>query len=190
MNKRTSESAAGRNLSCPLPGVHVIESFHAVDERGQFVKTLRSDWLKSAGVQFELREEFYSVSQRGVLRGMHFQIPPADHQKLVTCIVGTVLDVLLDVRSGPTYGQTWSLELSAANPRTLLIPRGIAHGFLSLSQGSIMLYKTDHPHSPDHDCGIAWDSFDFDWPLEGMAPLTSDRDSHHPPLADWETPFR
>ena len=190
MNKIASDVAAGQNVICPIPGVHIIESFQAVDERGQFVKTLQSAWLESVGARFELREEFYSVSARGVLRGMHFQIPPADHQKLVTCIAGSVLDVLLDVRSGPTYGLAWSLELSAAHPCTLLIPSGIAHGFLSLSQNSIMLYKTDHQHSPDHDCGIAWDSFGFDWPLEGIAPQTSDRDLHHPRLADWETPFR
>lgn len=175
-------------MTDPLPGVEVWPAVVHDDDRGRFVKTLHPSWT---GGRIDVREEFYSVSSRGVLRGMHFQVPPADHVKWVTCLAGRVLDVLLDLRGGDTYGRTWSIELDGDRPATLAIPRGIAHGFLSLTEGSVMLYRTDHEHSPDHDRGIAWDSFGFDWPLGGSPsdPRTSPRDANHLTFPEFETPF-
>ena len=172
-----------------LPGVEVWPAVVHDDDRGRFVKTLHPSWAGGEGI--DLREEFYSVSSSGVLRGMHFQVPPADHTKWVTCVAGRVLDVLLDLRPGDTYGRAWSIELDADRPATIAIPRGVAHGFLSLTEGSVMLYRTDHEHSPNHDRGIAWNSFGFDWPLDafGSDLRTSPRDAAHPTFSEFDTPF-
>jgi dTDP-4-dehydrorhamnose 3,5-epimerase/CDP-3, 6-dideoxy-D-glycero-D-glycero-4-hexulose-5-epimerase len=170
-----------------LPGCFVIEPVKFKDHRGVFVKTFHELLFKEAGVVFETREEFYSVSTKDTLRGMHFQIPPHDHDKLVYCTRGRVLDVLLDLRAGPSFGKSVSVELSAENMLELFIPKGIAHGFLSLSDESLMLYKTSTFHNPQYDRGIRWNSFGFDWGLR--APITSKRDDEHPEFAAFETPF-
>ena len=172
-----------------IPGTWVIDVPVMRDDRGTFVKTFQTSWLENLGCKFELREEFFSESAAGVLRGMHFQTPPADHQKIVSCTAGRVLDVLLDLRRGENYGRSWSIELDADQPRMMLIPRGVAHGFLSLQTGSVMVYKTDHEYAPEFDAGIAHDSFGFDWPPVDGGPRMSDRDQQHPNLSDWETPF-
>lgn len=176
------------NTVCPLPGVIVWDVPDFRDDRGRFVKTFQAGWLPP-DQPFDLKEEFYSVSNAGVIRGMHFQVPPADHNKMVTCVAGQVLDVLLDLRAGTGYGQHWSMELSADRPKNLWIPKGIAHGFLSLTDRSVMVYKTDHQYSPTHDRGIAWDSFGFQWPTGSRSFETSDRDANHPVFSDFETPF-
>ena len=135
-----------------------------------------------------VREEFFSTSAKDVLRGMHFQIPPHAHQKLIYCVNGKVLDVLLDLRQcSPTYGRSISLELSAANRHVLYIPVGFAHGFLSMEDQSCLVYKTDAVHAPLHDAGIRWDSFGFAWPSD--APLISGRDLAHPAFSEFHSPF-
>lgn len=176
------------SLPAPLPGVRLLEPRLFGDRRGAFVKTIHEPAWREAGISFEMREEYYSVSHRGVLRGMHFQTPPEDHAKLVYCPVGRVLDVLLDLRRGsPTFGQCAAQELSAENRLILVIPTGIAHGFLSLEERSMMIYKTTTVHSPAHDAGIRWDSFGFDWGRE--IPVVSERDAAFPALAGFSSPF-
>ena len=120
---------------------------------------------------------------------MHFQVPPAAHSKLVFCLQGRVLDVLLDMRrSSPRFGQVFSCELDAVKREILFIPVGFTHGFLSLEDNSLMMYKTDVIHSPEHDKGIAWDSFGFNWPLSGP-PIMSDRDRKFVRWPDFQNPF-
>jgi dTDP-4-dehydrorhamnose 3,5-epimerase len=158
------------------------------DARGWFAKTLHNELFEQLGLRTDWREEYFSTSARGVLRGMHFQLPPAEHAKMVFCVAGEVLDVIVDLRRGsPTEGQARSFTL--AGPETgLYIPAGCAHGFLSKSENSIMFYKVTSVYAPQADAGIAWDSFGFDW---GMAdPILSDRDKQHPPLAQFDSPFR
>jgi dTDP-4-dehydrorhamnose 3,5-epimerase len=168
----------------------LIEPIVHSDERGRFVKSFHAACLAEDGLRFELREEFYSVSQRGVLRGMHFQTPPADHQKLVSCLVGRALDVLLDLRKrSSTYGAHFSLELRGDAPQLLWIPRGVAHGFLSLEPGTCVAYKTDREHAPEHDAGVRWDSFGCQWPMPAEELVISQRDRRHPRLAEFESPF-
>ena len=133
------------------------------DSRGYFVKTYLGSALEAQGVHFNFAEEFYSSSKRDVIRGMHFQRPPHDHMKLVYCPVGGVRDVLLDLRPGPGYGRFASVELREQNPCFILIPQGVAHGFLALTDDAVMVYKTSTEHAPTHDCGVRWDSFGFDW---------------------------
>lgn len=175
-------------VSEPLPGVKILAPKRVADARGEFVKTMHEGALATLGIQFIVREEFFSVSSRGVLRGMHFQSPPHDHQKIVYCPNGRVLDVLLDLRKASGgYGRCASFELSQANRHLVYIPKGIAHGFLTLEDDSLMLYKTDTVHQPSYDTGIRWDSFGFAWPVE--APIISPRDQKHPPFPEFVSPF-
>ncbi|MGD1089574.1 MAG: dTDP-4-dehydrorhamnose 3,5-epimerase [Verrucomicrobiota bacterium] len=172
----------------PLPGARVIEPRVFEDGRGNFVKTFHQSDFAALGMNFQPREEYFSTSRRGVVRGMHFQLPPHDHEKLVYCIRGAVLDVVLDLRkTSSSHGQSASVELSAANHCLFFVPRGVAHGFLSLHDDTIMIYKTSTVHAPAHDSGIRWDSFGFSWPVK--TPILSDRDRSFPPLADFISPF-
>jgi dTDP-4-dehydrorhamnose 3,5-epimerase len=151
-------------ISEPLPGVKILRPFVFEDARGNFVKPFHEDQLAAQGIRLTVREEFFSTSAAGVLRGMHFQVPPHAHQKLVYCITGRVLDVVLDLRkASPTFGQAAGFELSAANRHVVHIPVGFAHGFLALEDRSCLVYKTDAVHAPACDAGIRWDSFGFEW---------------------------
>ena len=158
------------------------------DDRGEFVKPYNWNGLQAVGVRLTVKEEIFSVSRKNVLRGLHFQIPPYDHQKLIYCVKGKILDVVVDIRANsPHFGEVFSAELSSENRRLLLVPRGFAHGFLSLEDYSTVVYKTDTVYAPDHDQGIRWDSIDFEWPLKH--PLLSERDSITPALKDFVSPF-
>ena len=170
-----------------LPGCCLLQPQRFEDARGVFVKTYHEDLCQSLGVSLDIREEFYSVSRRDVLRGMHFQLPPHAHDKLVYCTRGAVKDVLLDLRQGPGYGRVTSAELSGDNAQLIFIPKGIAHGFVALSDEALMLYKTSTVHAPQADCGIRWDSFGFDWGV--TVPILSARDQQHGTLADFVSPF-
>lgn len=171
-----------------LPGAWVVRLKRFADARGTFVKTYaRSVFGAHAAGRFEMAEEFYSLSQRDVVRGMHFQLPPHDHAKLVYCAAGAVEDVLLDLRRGLGYGCVATVTLDAEAPTLVFIPSGVAHGFRSLVDASLMVYKTSTEHAPSHDAGIRWDSFGFDWRCD--APVLSERDRAHPPLAAFASPF-
>ncbi|MFO0789884.1 MAG: dTDP-4-dehydrorhamnose 3,5-epimerase [Pirellulales bacterium] len=173
-----------------LPGVVLIEPFRHADARGEFVKTFHAANFASQQIEFTLREEFFSISQRGVLRGMHFQTPPYAHSKMVTCLTGAIVDVLVDLRhNSPTYGEHAAYELSGDNRRVLYVPVGLAHGFVSTFDGSCVAYKTDREHAPENDCGIRWDSFGYTWPIAGDELIISPRDQHHPALAEFTSPF-
>jgi len=176
-----------------LPGTWVVHLTRRDDARGSFVKTYAGATLddlipdKSGRPDFDLREEFYSISAKDVIRGMHFQLPPHDHVKLVYCAVGAVTDVLLDLRRGPGYGRVASVLLDAAAPSLVVIPKGIAHGFRSLVEGSLMVYKASTEHASTHDAGIRFDSFGFDW--QCGHPTLSVRDTNHPAFVDFPSPF-
>jgi dTDP-4-dehydrorhamnose 3,5-epimerase len=175
-------------IATPLDGAFLIQPEPVADRRGCLVKTIHEPTFAAWGIAFDLREEFFSVSRRGVLRGMHFQAPPHAHDKIVYCIAGGVLDVILDLRrASATFGRWYAMELDAANRRVLLIPRGLAHGFLSLRDDTIMVYKTSKEHMPDCDRGVLWNSFGFAWPV--TEPLLSERDANLPPFAEFGSPF-
>jgi len=170
-----------------LPGCWLIEPKVFRDVRGEFVKTIQESFLLENGLNFKIREEFYSSSRSGVLRGMHFQRPPHDHIKFVTCVSGEVLDVLVDIRKGNSYGRIASTKLSAENAHCIYIPSGIAHGFLAISDDSLMLYKTSSEYLHSHDDGIHWNSFSFDWGI--VKPIVSNRDESHSSFLSFQTPF-
>lgn len=158
------------------------------DDRGLFVKTFHDTTLKGSGIDFILRESYFSASQKDVIRGMHFQTPPHQHSKIVFCPYGAILDVIIDLRKGsPTYGQYETQELSATNHKAFFIPEGFAHGFRSLTDGAITYYLVSSEYSKDHDTGIRYDSFGFDW--ETPHPVLSTRDLSFTALRDFSSPF-
>lgn len=171
-----------------IPGCHLLQMDARHDARGSFAKTFHAPKFAELGLRTDWREEYYSTSRRDVVRGLHFQTPPADHAKLVFCLVGAVLDVVVDLRRGsPAFGRAQAFTLSGENARGLYLPTGCAHGFVATSEEAGMYYKVTSVHSPHNDAGIAWDSIGFDWPV--AAPILSDRDRHHPVLADYASPF-
>ncbi len=171
-----------------IPGCVLVRPRSLADDRGRFTKTMHVGEFEAAGLRTDWREEFFTRSRRNVVRGLHFQTPPADHAKLVYCLVGDVLDLVVDLRRGsPSEGQLVSVRLDQENGAGLYIPSGCAHGFLSFYDESLMLYKVTSEHAPDQDAGIAWNSIDFDWPV--VDPIVSERDRRHPPLADFVSPF-
>jgi len=170
-----------------LPGCFLLRPKVFEDSRGLFVKTFDENKFKELNLDFKMREEFYSISNLNVIRGMHFQTPPYDHEKLVYCTQGSALDVLLDLRVGGGYGESASTILSSENKSIVFIPKGVAHGFISKSDSTLMMYKTTMPHNPESDCGIHWASFGFNWGVD--CPQTSIRDSYHPYFSDFNSPF-
>ncbi|MCU1490067.1 MAG: dTDP-4-dehydrorhamnose 3,5-epimerase [Acidimicrobiaceae bacterium] len=171
-----------------LPGVRLLRPTVHRDERGGFVKTHQQEWFEAAGIPTEWPERFYSVSSRGVLRGLHFQLPPSAHAKLVYCPVGAVMDVVVDLRVGsPTYQEFESFDLDGNGWTMLFLPAGLAHGFVALRDGTVMAYATGTIHDPERDTGIRWDSVGVPWPFTD--PLVSPRDAALPALAEFESPF-
>jgi dTDP-4-dehydrorhamnose 3,5-epimerase len=161
--------------NCVLPEVKLITQFRHNDDRGTFVKTFNDADFKSGGIDFELKESFYSTSFKNVLRGMHYHDAPYDHAKIIFCTSGQILDVAVDVRKhSPTFGQSVHTVLSFENNNALYIPKGFAHGFLTLSDSATTFYLVDGMYAPTHDKGIKYDSFGFEWPCENI--ITNDRD--------------
>lgn len=169
-----------------IEGPLLVERPIARDRRGSFRKLVHADAFAAAGLAHDFVEQYVSISAAGVLRGMHFQSPPHDHAKLVSVLAGRILDVALDLRPGPGYGRAAAVELSGEDGRSIYIPSGFAHGFLALEPATV-LYDVTSVHAPDHDHGVAWDSFGFDWPIAD--PILSDRDRGLPALADFPTSF-
>jgi dTDP-4-dehydrorhamnose 3,5-epimerase len=172
-----------------IPDTWHLKLFRQCDSRGAFTKTFHAREFHRLGIDFTPRESCYTSSARGVVRGMHFQLPPHAHQKLVHCCSGRVLDVLLDLRiNSPSYGKTAAVELSSTEATLLCIPAGVAHGFAALGDENVLMYQTDEIYYPESDAGIRWDSFGFAWPVEH--PVISARDQVHPALRDFDSPFQ
>ncbi|MFZ5561545.1 MAG: dTDP-4-dehydrorhamnose 3,5-epimerase family protein [Pseudomonadota bacterium] len=172
----------------PIHGCYEIFFDSFSDLRGKFVKTYIQDLFIKRNLRTDWCEEYYSVSKRSVIRGMHFQVPPDDHAKLVHCIAGRAHDVILDIRIGsPTYGYSHSLMLDSETANCIYIPSGLAHGFMALTDECVMHYKVTSAHAAHSDRGILWSSFCHQWP-EGEV-IVSDRDGRHPPLVDFNSPF-
>jgi dTDP-4-dehydrorhamnose 3,5-epimerase len=158
-----------------LKDVFLIESPEYEDERGKLIKIFHAKTFTENTFSLAYRESFYSISKRNVIRGMHFQTPPSDHDKLVHVINGKALDVVLDVRNGsPQKGCFDSFFLSDENRCSVYIPKGFAHGFRAISDTVTMLYFTTKEHDQQHDSGIRWDSFGFDWGIN--KPIISEKD--------------
>ncbi len=165
----------------PLPGVTLLQCPYHSDHRGDFTKLFHADGLTSLGWPFIPAESFLTRSRAGVIRGMHFQVNEAAHDKLVCCPKGRVLDVVVDICPESAYfNKPVALELSEHSNTALLIAKGYGHGFLALEDESWMLYSTTSVYNPALDRGVLWSSIDFDWPVQ--QPIISERDGQHPSI--------
>ena len=174
----------------PIPGARMIRAPRSRDDRGWFMKPFQRSVLGAAGIELSVAEHYLSSSRRGVIRGMHFQLPPHEHGKLVYCIAGAAFDVVVDLRLGsPTYGQSAAVEITESEPGAIWIPVGCAHGFQALTDGTVLGYLVGSEHAPSSDSGVHWSSVDVDWPLPDEA-RCSDRDARLPALSEFQSPFR
>ena len=169
-----------------IPNVVIIEPKVHGDSRGYFVETFVSNKLEEfLGYQINFCQDNESKSSKGVLRGLHYQLPPHAQTKLVRVIHGRVLDVAVDIRkNSPTFGKYVAVELSGENKKQLLIPRGFAHGFVVLEDDTIFAYKVDNYYSPECDRGIAFDdkNLNIDWILNHNELNLSAKDIKQPKL--------
>jgi dTDP-4-dehydrorhamnose 3,5-epimerase len=169
-----------------IEDVIIIEPQVHGDDRGYFVETFRADKLEEfLGYKLNFGQDNESKSSKGVLRGLHYQLPPHAQTKLVRVIQGRVLDIAVDIRkNSPTFGQHVSVELSADNKKQLLVPRGFAHGFVVLEDDTIFVYKVDNYYSPECDRGIAFDdeNLNINWILEKEELKLSPKDTTQPKL--------
>ena len=170
-----------------IRGVRLIENFESYDERGGFVKVFNDELFLKEKIIFNPKEIYYSISHKDVIRGMHFQIPPFEHAKLIYVAKGKILDVILDIRkNSKTFGKAISIELEE-NKNSVYIPIGCAHGFRSLEDGSIVIYNQTSCYSKEHDSGILWNSFNYNWGIN--APIISDRDNRFNSFNNFISPF-
>jgi dTDP-4-dehydrorhamnose 3,5-epimerase len=158
------------------------------DHRGFFMESYSEETYKKNGIYMNFIQDNHSLSQQaGTLRGMHYQLEPKAQTKLIRVTRGAIYDVIVDIRkSSLTYGQWQGFILSAENKRQLLVPKGFAHGFCTITEDTEVQYKVDAYYSPEHDRGIAWDdpTVNIDWPINN--PILSDKDKTHPTLTEAE----
>ena len=175
-----------------IEGVLIIEPRLFKDERGYFFESWSKREFEEKVGNIEFVQDNESKSNYGVMRGLHFQRPPFTQSKLVRCVRGRVLDVAVDLRKGSkTYGQHGAVELTEDNHRQFFIPKGFAHGFAVLSETAVFQYKCDNFYHPEADGGISItdESLGIDWKIPVKEAILSEKDTKHPLLKDFETPF-
>lgn len=173
---------------CDIPGPLIIEPKVFGDERGFFMESWNAARFAEEGLDIAFVQDNHSRSQKGVLRGMHFQ-NPGPQGKLVRVVSGAVFDVAVDLRrSSPTFGKWTGVELSAENKRMFWVPQAFAHGFLTLEDDTDFLYKCDATYAPQHEHSLAWDDPDvgIEWPLSGIDLQLSAKDAEGTRLSDLE----
>lgn len=177
-----------------LPGVYEIIPPRHGDTRGFFSETWSAPALAAEGIEVSFVQDNHSLSAAaGVLRGLHYQAPPAAQAKLVRVVRGSIYDVAVDIRHGsPTFGRWVGLTISADAWNQILVPEGFAHGFVTLQPDTEVVYKVSAPYAPEHEVAIRWDdpAIGVDWPLEGRTPLLSAKDQVGSLLADAPVAFR
>lgn len=178
-------------LKTKLEGVLIIEPEIFKDNRGFFMESWNKKKMIAAGLDYDFVQDNHSKSTiRGTLRGIHFQIGDKAQAKLVHCINGSVLDVVVDLRkNSPTFKQWVGIELSAENKKQLLIPRGFGHGFVTLTDDVEFLYKADNYYAPEADAGIRWNDPEIgvEWGVEN--PILSEKDKKNPFFKDFKNLF-
>ena len=177
-------------LPTRLEGVIEARPKRLGDNRGFFSEIWRRDQWAQFGIEIDWVQDNHSMSREGgVLRGLHYQVPPAHQSKLVRVTAGRILDVVVDIRrSSPSFCQWIAVELSAELWNQLLVPAGFAHGFLTLEPDTQVQYKVSSYFSPDHDRAIRWNdpALGIDWAVNGMSPTLSAKDAAAPLMADAE----
>ena len=180
-------------IDTKIPEIKVLEPKIFRDPRGFFSETWNRAALEEAGLALDFVQDNHALSRdAGVLRGLHFQIPPMAQDKLVRVCRGRILDVAVDIRHGsPTFGRHVAVEISAENWRQILVPKGFAHGYVTLEPDTEVIYKVTGFYAPEHDRGLAWDdpALGIDWLLDGREPMLSEKDRKHPVLSDLPTHF-
>ncbi|SKC69918.1 dTDP-4-dehydrorhamnose 3,5-epimerase [Maledivibacter halophilus] len=177
-----------KTLPTRIKDVYIIKSKIRTDKRGAFYKTYNENIFKEYNLCTEFKESYYSISKKDVIRGMHFQLPPFDHEKLVYVPKGKIIDVVLDMRKkSQTFGEYVDIELSEKNKLSIYIPKGCAHGFKSLEDNTITVYNVSTAYNPDYDSGVRWDSFGMDWEIDN--PIVSNRDKGFKDFAEFRIPF-
>lgn len=157
-----------------IEGLKIIEGFKSLDDRGLFFKFFNTESLE---LDFKIEEVFYSINEKDVIRGMHFQIPPYDNYKIIHVIKGSILDVVVDLRRrSNSFKKVFEINLNNYQTNTLIIPPGCAHGFKSLEHDSTIIYLSSKVYSKDYDFGINYASFNYNWNLE--KPIVSIKDSN------------
>lgn len=176
-----------------LKDCYVITPKIFEDKRGYFFESYnKANFFKQTGLDLNFVQDNESKSRQGVLRGLHFQVPPFAQAKLIRVISGEILDVAVDMRKGsPTYGQYERVVLSEKNKKQFFMPRGFAHGFFVISDTAIITYKIDNLYSPKHDTGIIWNDKDLniDWQIDNHDIVLSEKDKNLQKFKDFESPF-
>ena len=171
-----------------FPGCYELQPKILSDKRGCFVKIFHEDVFRDNGLSTNFKEEYYTFSKKKVLRGLHFQIPPHDHVKLVYVPSGSIMDAIVDLRVGsPTFGKYVILNIDAQKGNMLYLVEGIAHGFYVRSERAIVSYKVSTVYSSEHDTGILWNTAGIPWPDQD--PLLSERDKTFPSLETFKKRF-
>lgn len=179
-------------IKTSIEGVVIIEPKVFNDARGYFFESFSQREFEEKVRKVNFVQDNESMSSYGVMRGLHFQRPPFTQSKLVRCVKGAVLDVVVDIRKGsPTYGQHVAVELTEDNHRQFFVPRGFAHGFSVLSETTVFQYKCDNFYAPQADGGISIldDSLGIDWKIPIEKAILSDKDMKHTMLKNFKTPF-
>ena len=179
-------------IKTDIEGVVILEPRVFRDARGYFFESYSKKVFDELVRPIDFVQDNESMSTRGVMRGLHFQRPPFAQSKLVRCVKGRVLDVAVDIRKGsPTYGKHVAVELTEDNLLQFFVPRGFAHGFAVLSDVAVFQYKCDNNYHPEADGGISIDddSFGIDWRIDTDEAILSEKDTLHPLLKDFDSPF-
>lgn len=180
-------------IETTLKDAKIIETDVYGDHRGFFTESYNLERFIEHGIENSFIQDNHSLSvEPGVLRGLHFQVPPKSQTKLIRATTGVIYDVIVDLRKGsPTYGQWEGFILSEYNHRQLLVPKGFAHGFVTLTPNCNVQYKVDETYSAEHDGGIMFNdpSLGIDWTIDSQKAILSDKDKQHPTLDEWDNPF-
>lgn len=177
-------------INTDFKGLFVIEPKVFEDDRGYFFESFNQQVFQELGIDVSFVQDNQSKSQKGVLRGLHFQVPPNAQAKLVSVVKGSVLDVAVDIRkNSPTYGKYYSIVLSGENKKMLFIPEGFAHGFLTLEDETIFSYKCSSFYNKNSEDSLLWNDEDLgiDWGVSN--PTLSDKDKIAKELKSFNTPF-
>ena len=166
-----------KKIETTISGCFELQPNVLIDDRGRLVKTFHEDSFLSLNLETNFKEEYYTISRKNVLRGLHFQLPPNDHIKCVTCLSGKLFDVVVDLRKeSPTFKKHFTIELDSEKGNMLYIPKGLAHGFYALSDNAIFLNRTTTVYHPESDTGIHWNSCGVKWP--DLNPILSEKDKN------------
>ena len=179
-------------IKTEFPGLFIIEPAVFKDSRGYFFESYNENNFKAAGIDIKFVQDNQSKSSYGVIRGLHYQLDPHAQTKLIRTLSGSILDVVVDLRKGsPTYGKAFSIELSAANNKQLLVPKGFAHGFSVLSETAEVIYKCDAFYNKKSEGGILYNdaNLNIDWKIPANKAIVSDKDLTQPSITACKNNF-